>query len=125
MQEYFAAATGKLGVDPETAQQKVQLLTRARVVRFVEGDVIAAIELHRLNRISFWDAMIFTRRVCRARTFSTVKTFSKAQHWAAFASIIPFGGLNTQETWLPSLDVFLAPIPALGFQLPLRCGTTP
>jgi len=58
LQEYFAAATGKLGVDPETAQQKVQLLARARVVRFVEDDVIAAIELYRLNRISFWDAMI-------------------------------------------------------------------
>jgi predicted nucleic acid-binding protein len=58
LQEYFAAATRKLGVDPETAQQKVQLLTRARVVRLVEGDVIAAIELHRLNRVSFWDAMI-------------------------------------------------------------------
>jgi len=40
------------------AQQKVQLLTRARVIRFAEGDVISAIELHRLNRISFWDAMI-------------------------------------------------------------------
>ena len=34
LQEYFAAATRKLGVDPETAQRKVQLLTRARVVRF-------------------------------------------------------------------------------------------
>ena len=58
LQEYFAAATRKLGVDPETAQRKVQLLARARVVRFVEDDVIAAIELHRLHRISFWDAMI-------------------------------------------------------------------
>src|SRR5208283_713968 len=58
LQEYFAAATGKLGVDPETAQRKVELLARARVVRFVEDDVIAAIEFHRLNRIPFWDAMI-------------------------------------------------------------------
>jgi predicted nucleic acid-binding protein len=58
LQEYFAAATGKLGVDAETAQQKVQLLARGRVVRFVEDDVIAAIELHRLTRISFRDAMI-------------------------------------------------------------------
>jgi predicted nucleic acid-binding protein len=58
LQEYFAAATRELGVDPETAQQKIQLLTRARVVRVVESDVIAAIELHRLTRISFWDAMI-------------------------------------------------------------------
>jgi predicted nucleic acid-binding protein len=58
LQEYYAAATRKLRVDPETAQQKVQVLTRARVVKFVETDVIAAIELHRLNRVSFWDAMI-------------------------------------------------------------------
>ena len=29
LQEYFAAATRELGVDPETAQQKVQLLARA------------------------------------------------------------------------------------------------
>jgi predicted nucleic acid-binding protein len=28
------------------------------VARFTEQDVIAAIELHRLVRISFWDAMI-------------------------------------------------------------------
>jgi len=58
LQEYYVAATGKLGVDPELAQRKVQLLARGRVVRFAEGDVIAAIELHRLSRISFWGAMI-------------------------------------------------------------------
>ena len=58
MQEYFAAATRKLGIDAELAQRKVEILARGRVVRFAEGDVIAAIELHRLTRISFWDAMI-------------------------------------------------------------------
>ena len=58
LQEYYAAATRKLRVDPETAQRKVQLLTRSRVVRFEAADVIAAIELHRLTRISFWDAEI-------------------------------------------------------------------
>ncbi len=58
LQEYFAAATRKMGVDPEVAQRKVEVLARGRVVRFETGDVIAAIELHRLTRISFWDAMI-------------------------------------------------------------------
>ncbi len=58
MQEYFAVATRKLGVLPEVAQQKVELMTRMRVVRFNELDVISAIELHRLHRISFWDSMI-------------------------------------------------------------------
>ncbi len=58
LQEYFAATTRKLGVAAETAQRKVEVLARGRVVRFTERDVIAAIELHRLVRISFWDAMI-------------------------------------------------------------------
>ena len=58
LQEYFVAATRKLGVDPATAQRKVEILARGRVVRFTERDVIAAIELHRLAQISFWDAMI-------------------------------------------------------------------
>src|SRR5580693_3138164 len=58
LQEYFAAATRKLGVAAETAQRKVEVLARGNVVRFTERDVIASIELHRLVRISFWDAMI-------------------------------------------------------------------
>jgi predicted nucleic acid-binding protein len=58
LQEYFVVATRKLGVAPETAQRKVEILARARVVCFEPGDVIAAIELHRLARISFWDALI-------------------------------------------------------------------
>lgn len=58
MQEYFAAVTRKLGVDAEIAQRKVEILARGKVVRFQERDVIAAIELHRLTRVSFWDAMI-------------------------------------------------------------------
>ena len=58
LQEYFAAATRKLHVDAEVAQRKVELLARGRVVRFDPEDVIASIELHRLTRLSFWDAMI-------------------------------------------------------------------
>ena len=58
LQEYFAAATRKLGLKPEMAQRKVEILSRGRVVRFEASDVIAAIELHRLTRISFWDALI-------------------------------------------------------------------
>ena len=58
MQEYFAAVTRKIGVDPELARRKVQLLACWRVVRFDPADVIAAIELHRLARMSVWDALV-------------------------------------------------------------------
>jgi predicted nucleic acid-binding protein len=47
-----------LKVDTLVAQAKVEAFARGRVVRFTERDVIAAIELHRLSQISFWDAII-------------------------------------------------------------------
>ena len=58
LQEYFAAATRRLGLPSEEAQRKVEVMTRSRVVRFDASDVIAAIELHRLRQVSFWDALI-------------------------------------------------------------------
>ncbi|SRR5579883_923995 len=58
LQEYYVIATGKLGVDREIAQRKAELLGKARVVRPETAHVIAAIELHRLRKLSFWDAMI-------------------------------------------------------------------
>ena len=58
LQEYFSAATRKLGLANEIAQHRVQIFSLANVVRFAVNDIIAAIELHRLTRISFWDAMI-------------------------------------------------------------------
>jgi predicted nucleic acid-binding protein len=58
LQEYFAISTRKYGVSAELAQRKVENLARMRVVRFDETDVVAAIELHRLHSIAFWDAMI-------------------------------------------------------------------
>ena len=58
LQEYYAAATRKLGMDAELAQRKVQLLAKGRIVRIDEDDIVAAIELHRFARVSFWDALI-------------------------------------------------------------------
>ncbi len=58
LQEYYSAATRKLGIPPERAQQKVELMMSARVVGLEPTDVISAIELHRLRQISFWDALI-------------------------------------------------------------------
>ena len=58
LQEYFNTLTRKLRVDPKFAQDKIELLSQERVVCFKAADVIASIELHRLQQISFWDAMI-------------------------------------------------------------------
>ncbi len=58
LQEYFSAATQKLKVSQEIAQRKVEAFARGNVVRLEAEDVILAIDLHRLNRVSFWDALV-------------------------------------------------------------------
>jgi predicted nucleic acid-binding protein len=58
LQEYYVVVTRKLAIAPELAQRRVELFSLANVVRFEIKDIIAAIELHRLTRISFWDALI-------------------------------------------------------------------
>jgi predicted nucleic acid-binding protein len=54
------------------------------VVRFAEVDVIAAIELHRLSHISFWDAMIVhAARVAGAEVLYT----EDLQHGAVIGGV--------------------------------------
>jgi predicted nucleic acid-binding protein len=58
LQEYFSVVTRKLGVPADLAEGKIRTLAQARVVGFEAKDILAAIELHRLTQISFWDALI-------------------------------------------------------------------
>jgi predicted nucleic acid-binding protein len=58
LQEYFVIATRKFKLDAAVARQKVLAYTRFDVVEPSIADVLAAIDLHRLNHFSYWDAMI-------------------------------------------------------------------
>jgi predicted nucleic acid-binding protein len=58
LEEYFAAATRKLKVPAEIARGKIELFAQLNVVVINVDDVIAAIDLHRLHHISFWDALL-------------------------------------------------------------------
>jgi predicted nucleic acid-binding protein len=61
LQEYFVVVTRKLSVDAAVAQRKLEnLVATLAISRITEQDVIKAIQLHRLNRISYWDALIVT-----------------------------------------------------------------
>jgi len=58
LEEYFVNATLKLGVDPALARQKVEIYARFHVVEPSVGDILAAIDFHRLHGVSFWDALV-------------------------------------------------------------------
>jgi predicted nucleic acid-binding protein len=79
LQEYFTASIRKLKLTPEVAQAKVEMIATAQVVRFAVNDIIAAIELHRLTRISFWDALI----VHAARSAGAAVLYSEDLQWGS------------------------------------------
>ena len=58
LQEYFAVATRKLGMKPEIARAKLELLARLEVVQVDVELILEAIDLHRLRSVSFWDALV-------------------------------------------------------------------
>ncbi|MFI5364687.1 MAG: PIN domain-containing protein [Candidatus Binatia bacterium] len=58
MQEYFVTVTRKLGVPVDVARRKVELFARLGLVVIDLADVLAAIDLHRLHQIAFWDALV-------------------------------------------------------------------
>jgi len=58
LQEYFVTVTRKLHVDAAIARRKVELIAEFDVASPDVTDVLAAIDLHRLHGISFWDALI-------------------------------------------------------------------
>ena len=58
LQEFFAAATRKLGMTSEDARRRIVHYSRFDVVTLGSADLLAAIDLHRLHRLSIWDALV-------------------------------------------------------------------
>ena len=93
LQEFFAVATRKLGVAAEVARRKVELLAHLEVVRIDVDAILAAIDLHRLHTLSFWDALI----IQAAASAGCARVFSEdLQHGRTLAGVKienPFLGL--------------------------------
>jgi len=58
LQEYFAVITRKLSVAAEAAQKKVEVLAALVAVTVDADHIVESIKLHRLYRLSCWDALI-------------------------------------------------------------------
>jgi predicted nucleic acid-binding protein len=84
LQEYFVNATGKFGMDPDLAQRKVVFFTAMHVVRIGVEDILAAIDLHRLHQLSFWDALIVS---CAAASGCRLVLTEDLQHGQVLAGV--------------------------------------
>ena len=84
LSEYFATVTRKLGVAAEVARRKVELFAHLDLVLLGRDDVLAAIDLHRLHGLSFWDALI----VHAARIAGSAVLYSEdLQHGALLGGV--------------------------------------
>ena len=58
LQEFFAVATRKLDMDAESARRRLLLYSRFEVIDLSLVDLFAAIDLHLLHGLSFWDGFV-------------------------------------------------------------------
>ena len=58
LQEFFVTVTRKLHLNAAVARRKVELLSEFDVAAPEVSDILAAIDLHRLHGLSFWDALV-------------------------------------------------------------------
>ena len=93
LQEYFAVVTRKLGVDAVAARAKVELLGAFSAAPIDLDDVLAAIDLHRLHQVSFWDAMIIrsAQQARCARIYS--EDLQHGRRFDGVEIVNPFQGL--------------------------------
>jgi predicted nucleic acid-binding protein len=58
LQEYFVSATGKLKLNAALAKQRVEVFAKFHIAEPTLGDILAAIDMHRLHGFSYWDALV-------------------------------------------------------------------
>jgi predicted nucleic acid-binding protein len=84
LQEYFVNATRKFKLDPALARQKVQAYARYEVVEPSAADIFAAIDLHRLHQLSYWDALVLH---CAKKSGCSVVLTEDMQHGHAIDGV--------------------------------------
>ncbi len=90
LQEYFSTVTKKLNAPLERAQRRLEIFASAKVVRFEIHDLVAAIELHRLTKISFWDALILHAARISGATVLYSEDFKHGTTLAGVRVVNPF-----------------------------------
>lgn len=58
LQEYYVNARKKLKMDGTAARARVEIYSSLQVVTVTPSLVLAAVDLHRLDSVSFWDALV-------------------------------------------------------------------
>jgi predicted nucleic acid-binding protein len=84
LQEYFVNVCRKLKLDPAIARRKVEIFSRFHLVEPAVFDVLAAIDLHRLHQVSYWEALVIQ---CARKSGCRVVLSEDLQHGQVFDGV--------------------------------------
>jgi predicted nucleic acid-binding protein len=98
LQEFFAAATRKLGLSALDARRRVEVFAHMDVVRLDIGDVLAAIDLHRLHELSIWDALIVRAAVLSGCRTLYTEDLENGRRFESLEIVDPFRAESPSPT---------------------------
>lgn len=88
--EFYAAATGKLRMKPEKAEEILQDLEGWLLHRLSHADLLAASRLHCNHKLSWWDALILQSAMEMGCSVLWSEDFSHGQKYGALVIRNPF-----------------------------------
>lgn len=90
LQEYFVSVTRKLGVSPQVAREKVEIFSHFEVVYIDVDDILAAIDLHRLHQLSFWDGLVIRAALSSGCTVLYTEDMQHGRRFEGLKIVNPF-----------------------------------
>lgn len=90
LSEFYAAATKKLGMSSEEAEQVLSDLSGWTLHRPSHADLLQAARLHRQHKLSWWDALILGSAIQLGCSVLWSEDFSPNQKYGALTVRNPF-----------------------------------
>jgi len=90
LQEYYENAVKKFRVPPDRARSRVSEYATMRVIAPDVALVLAAIDLHRLDAISFWDALVVRSAQRAGCDVLYSEDLQHGRHWDGVRVVDPF-----------------------------------
>ena len=90
LSEYYVNAVRKLGLEPGLARRRTEQFGRFEVVKPSLELVLAAIDLHRFQGLSYWDAMILQAAMMGGCTELLSEDFQHGRTLSGVRIINPF-----------------------------------
>lgn len=90
MQEYFVAATRKLGISAQDAKRRVVLYSRCGTVTLAPADLLTSVHIHRRHRTSIREGLIVRAALDGNRTTLHTEDLSPGRVIESLAISYPF-----------------------------------